>query len=107
MALIPTQHVVIAGTKPTFSAAAAGDVAAVGAGFMLVVKNGDASSHTVTIAVPGTLPNAIAAPDTVYTVAAAGEAWIPLAAFYADPADGRAHISYDAVTSVTRAVVKV
>jgi hypothetical protein len=106
MALIATQYVVIGGAAPTFGNAAAGDTASVGAGFKLIVKNGSASSITVTVAVPGTLVNNVAAPDTVYTIAAGGEAWIPLGDFYADPSDGKAHITYSATASVTRAVVK-
>ncbi len=107
MALISTHSVVVAGTAPTFAAAASGDTARVGAGLVLVVKNGDASSKTVTITVPGNLPTGDAYPDKAYTVNAGAEAWIPLLEQYADPTAGTAAIAYSATTSVTRAVIKL
>lgn len=107
MAQITTFPVGVAGGKPTFRAAAAADTAAVGGDFVLIVKNGDASPHTVTIAYPGNLASGDPITDKVYTVAAAGEEWVPLLSVYADPADALAHISYDATTSVTVAVIKV
>jgi hypothetical protein len=107
MALISTHAVVVAGTAPTFAAAASGDTARVGDGLVLVVKNDDVSSKTVTITVPGTLPTGDAYPDKVYTVNASAEAWIPLLDEYGDPDTGQAAIAYSATTSVTRAVVRV
>lgn len=107
MAQISTHSVTVTGGAPTFQAAASGDTAAVGTDYVLVVKNGDASSHTVTIATPGNLATGDAYPDKAYTVAAGGEQWVPLLSLYADPSDGLAHISYDATTSVTVAVVKI
>lgn len=106
MALIPTQNIVIAGTAPTLLPAAAGDTASVSDKHFLIVENGGGASMTVTLAVPGTLVNNIAAPDTVITVGASGMAYIPLDDYYADPTDGKAHITYSTTTSVTRAVVK-
>lgn len=107
MSQVPTHHVTIAGTAPTFNAAADGDTAEVGAGCKLIVKNGAGSSMTVTVAVPGNAINAVANPDTVYTVpATTGEVWIPLYDFYADPADSLAHLTYSSTTTVTRAVSK-
>lgn len=106
MSQIATAHVTIAGTAPTFAAAAAGDTAEVGAGCKLIVKNGAGASMTVTVAVPGKTVNQIDAPDTVYTVPATGESWIPLYDFYADPTDGLAHLTWSSTATVTRAVVK-
>ena len=108
MALIPTQLLdVSTGTAPTFAAAAAGDTAAVDPTSFLVVKNGSGASITLTIVTPGTLPSGDAYPDKTYTVAAAGERWVPLIADFADPTlSGQATVNYSATASVTRAVIK-
>lgn len=107
MALLTTYAVTIAGTPPTFAAAASGDTAQVGDRYFLVVKNGDGSSHTVTIATPGNLATGDAYPDKVYTVTAGAEAWVPLLALYADATDSLAHLTWSATTSMTRAVVRI
>jgi hypothetical protein len=97
----------MAGGKPAFAAASAGDTARCGDGYYLIVRNGAGSSMTVTIATPGTLATGDAYPDKVYTVAAtSGEEWIPLKSLYRDPSDKLAHITYSSTTTVTRAVVK-
>jgi hypothetical protein len=88
------------------SATSGGDDAPTGAGVVLVVKNGDASDHTVTLATPGTV-NGLAIADRTVTVAAGKTELIPLTADYRDPSTGRAAITYDAVTSVTVGVVRV
>lgn len=106
MSLIPTSHITVAGTKPAFNAAAAGDTATVGPTMTLIVKNGDASDHTVTIAVPGSGPNGVAIADTTVTVPHGDEVHLPLDDYYADPVDKKAHISYSATTSMTRAVTR-
>jgi hypothetical protein len=106
MSQITTKIVTVTGGAVTMGAAASGDTAQCGDGFMLLVKNGDGSSHTVTIAVPGNLATGDAYPDKVYTIPA-GEMWpIPLSAIYADPTDGLAHLTWSATTSMTRAVIK-
>lgn len=106
MSQIPTAHVTIAGTAPTFLPAAAGDTAEVGAGLKVIVKNGSGASITATVLVPGKTVNGIDTPDTAYPIAASADAWIPLYDFYADPADGLAHLTYSSTATVTRAVVK-
>lgn len=88
------------------AAASGGDDAPTGAGVVLVVKNGDASDHDVTIVTPGTV-NGLAIADRVVTVAAGKTELIPLTADYRDPSTGRASITYAAVTSVTVGVVRV
>jgi hypothetical protein len=104
---IATHTLSIAGTAPTFAAAAAGDTAECGSGVFLVVKNTDAAPMTVTVATPGTLETGDAYPDKQYTVAATnGERWIPMLPLYRDPTDRLAHLTYSATTNVTRAVVK-
>lgn len=107
MALIATQNVKLAGTAPTLAAAAAGDTATCGHGYFLVVKNTNAATRDITIAVPGNLATGVAYPDKVYAIAAdTGELWIPLLDIYRDPSDQLAHITWSATANVTRAVVK-
>lgn len=107
MALISTQSVAVAGTAPTFAAAAAGDTCRVGAHLTLIVKNASGSSITVTLTPPPTLPTGSAYPAKVYTVpATTGEQWIPLLDIFADPVTGQATIVYSATATVTRAVVQ-
>ncbi|OII60110.1 hypothetical protein BJP40_00680 [Streptomyces sp. CC53] len=87
------------------AASSGGDTAPVGPGRLLYVANGDASPHTVTVATPGTVKgHAIA--DAVVPVAAGDHALIPLANVYRG-SNGRAAITYDAVTSVTVAVLEI
>lgn len=88
------------------AAAVGGDDAPTGAGVLLVVKNGDSGSHTVTLVTPGTV-NGLAIADRTVTVAAGKTELIPLTADYRDPATGRASITYDGVTSVSVGVVRV
>lgn len=108
MAEITAFRPVVAGGKPTFAAAAGGDTARCGAGYVLVVRNANAASRTVTITVPGNLETGDAYPDKTYTVAAlTGEEWIPLLAVYRDSSDQLAHIAYSSTTDVTRALIKV
>jgi hypothetical protein len=87
-------------------ATSGGDDAPTGAGVLLVVKNADASSHTVTLVTPGTV-NGLAIADRAVAVAAGKTELIPLTADYRDPATGRAAITYDGVTSVNVGVVRV
>lgn len=107
MAALSTQQAVAAGLSVSYSSAAAGgDTAATGPGLALLVSNGDASSHTVTLATPGTV-DGLAIADRAVTVAAGALAVIPLADIYRNPSTGLASITYDAVTSLQVAVVRV
>jgi len=107
MAALTAAAVAPAGTAVAYTAAAAGgDTCQTGAGVLLLVKNGDGADHTVTLATPGTV-NGLAIADRAVTVAAGAEVAIPVTSVYRDPATGRAAITYDAVTSVTVAVVRV
>lgn len=111
MAALTTQNIVDAGTAPTFAAAAAtSNTAEVGNGknTFYVVKNGDASGHTVTISVPGNTDYGQPTPDPVIAVGAGAEVWIPLRKAY-DQLDGTgsATITLDATTSITHAVVRL
>ncbi|MFG2328249.1 hypothetical protein ACGFMM_01350 [Streptomyces sp. NPDC048604] len=89
------------------AAAGGGDDCATGAGVLLVVSNGDASPHTVTLATPETVDGDLAVADRAVVVAAGAEAVIPVTSRYRNPSTGRCAITYDGVTSVTVAVVRV
>lgn len=107
MATLQTQVVPHTGLSATYPAASGGgDKCATGSGVFLHVKNGDSGTHTVTLATPGT-DDGLAIADRTVTVAAAGAQFIPVPDLYKDPSDGLAHITYDAVTSVTVAVLRV
>lgn len=108
MADIGTQTIVSAGTKPTFSNAAAGDTAQCGDDYFLVAKNTTGSSVTLTFVVPGNNNYDQPNPDPVWTIAATtGEVWIPLYDAYKDPSDGVIHMTWSATgAGITRAVVK-
>ena len=98
-----TQTVKISGAPPAYAAPALSDTAEVGA--TLIVKNGSGSSITVTMVTPGVLPTGDNYPDKAYTVAAAGEAWIPVMTDYAQLSDPRfAAVTFSSVTTVTAAV---
>lgn len=88
MAALTVNHLVTAGTKPTFQAASASDTATYGTGrdTFLVYKNTGGSASVLTITPTGTTKYGIAKPVVTVTVAlTSGENWIPL---FADEDDG-------------------
>lgn len=90
-------------TPPTYATPTLSDTAPVGT--VLIVKNGSASSITVTLTSPKTLETGDAYPSKVVTVAAGGEAWIPVLRVYASASTQLATITYSSVTTVTAAVI--
>ena len=112
MAALTTQNIVAAGTKPTFTAAAASDTAEVGNGVntFVVYKNTSSTACNVTIVVPGTLVTGDAFPDkTIALPITTGELWIPLRKEYdAGDGTGRATITTSAQDAgITVAVVRM
>lgn len=108
MSLVAQFKLGLAGGKPAFAGAASGDTFDVGDGCFVIFKNGAGSDMTVTILVPGNTINGIATPDTPYTVpATSGEVWVRMYPYYADPSDGKAHVTYSTTTTVTRASARV
>lgn len=87
------------------AAAAGGDTAPVGPGLVLYVNNADASPHTATVATPGTRKG-LGIDDAALVVAAGDHGMLPLDGVFRG-ANGRAAITYDAVTSVTVAVLEL
>ncbi|MFD6432820.1 hypothetical protein [Streptomyces venezuelae] len=107
MAILSAQRLPLGGLQPTFAAAAGGgDQAPCGEKLLLLVRNGDAASKTVTLATPGSVGDLPIA-DAQQVIPASGSAMFPLKAVFRDPVTGRAGITYSAVTSVTVAVVQL
>lgn len=116
MATLTVQNASLDGLEPTYAAAdAAGDEfsgqetgLAVTARVLLHVKNGDASPHTVTVASQvDTPPAGTAAADKVVSIPAGEERIIGRFPAGLVDADGLVHVTYDAVTSVTVAAIRV
>lgn len=112
MALLTVQDLVDTGLNAVYEAAAAGgdEVRAID-GVFLHVKNGDASSHTVTITsqLSGAQVGAgLSAQDAVTTIPAGEDRFIgPIPRSAYGDSNNRIQVSYDAVTSVTVAALKV
>jgi hypothetical protein len=107
MALLTPQTAAVTGTVLTMAAASGGgDTIVGGSTTFLLVRNGDASSKTVTVVRPGTTYGT-ADPDIEVVVTAGNIAIIgPIPSEFADPTDGYVDVTYSAVTSVTVAAVR-
>ncbi|NUT96729.1 MAG: hypothetical protein HOY78_32380 [Saccharothrix sp.] len=86
-------------------ASGGGDLAPVGPNRFLFVKNADASSHTVTLATPGTVQG-LDVENPAVVVGAGKSAVVPLPRLLRG-SNGMAALTYDAVTSVTVAVLEL
>lgn len=107
MALLTAQTVGVTGLEATYAAASGGgDTVAPAANQILHVINGDATDHDVTIVRPGTSYGQ-ANPDVTVTVTAGEERFITLPAEFASGDPRVISITYDGVTSVTVAVLRV
>lgn len=107
MATLTVQNVSKAGladlSGALAAADAAGDQVAAAGGLLLVVENGDASSHTVTVARPSATANVggygdLAVADLTLTVAAGDIGFLTIPSKYADGSNFA--WTYDAVTSL-------
>ncbi|MFC8176529.1 hypothetical protein [Streptomyces sp. NPDC057325] len=102
MAALPIVLVPVAGGASVeaadTAASAGGDTAPVGEGRFLYVRNGGASARTVTITTPGTV-SGLPIGDVTVTVPAGEAKLVPLTSIVRG-VNGRAAITYDAVTSV-------
>ncbi len=105
MALIAAQQIPVTGVVPTFAAASGGgDTIKPGDDLVLLVKNADSGSHSVTLVRPGS-EYGQANPDVVVAVAAGTTAFVKVPREFADT-DGLVHVTYTAVTSVTVALIR-
>jgi hypothetical protein len=89
------------------AATSGGDDCQTGVGVFLAVKNADSSSHTVTLVTPQTVDGDLTVSDRTVSVAAGKTSFIPVTDRYRNPQTGRASITYDGVTSVSVAVIRV
>ena len=106
MAVLAVQQVAASGLVPTFGAATSGgDLAPVGSGRVLLIKNGSGSSMNVTMTTPGTVQG-VSIADPELTVAAGATGVIPLDSIYKGT-DGNAAIAYSLATTVTVAVLQL
>lgn len=108
MAVLTAQDAPVAGldTVSWTPASASGDEAPTGTGMVLLVRNDDAAAHTLTLATPGTV-RGIPVQDVDVTIPAGEVAVVPLSSVYRNPALRRAALSWDGVTSVDVAVVRL
>lgn len=109
MANLATQDITLAGLGPTYAAASAGgDTFTPDEGVIVHVKNGGASPITVTIVTPNATASGLAIADAGGSVPAGGERFFGdfKAVDFARASDGKADVTWSAVTSVTLAVLK-
>jgi hypothetical protein len=109
MATLTYQQATATGATVTMAAASAGgDKVRPNPNGAVLVRNADASPHTVTVAVPGNTKYGQADPDITVTVAAGAFKLIgPLPQDLASSVDGLVALTYDGVTSVTVAAVAI
>lgn len=105
MAEVVLQKIQNNGKVVAWTQAAAGDSVQVGANKVLVVSNADASSHTVTCAVPGVDFTGTAKPDLAVVIPAGSMALIPMLDIYADPTTGQCMLTYDATPATLKRCV--
>lgn len=108
MATLTKQTPSLTGTAITYGAAAGGgDALPYSARAILLVKNTDGSSHTVTVAVPGNTEYGQAQPDIAVAVAAGVEKAIgPFPRGIADD-NGLVQLTYSAATGMVLAYVGI
>lgn len=110
MATLSVQSVSRSGLNASFaSAAAGGDQFTWGARRFIHIKNGDASSHTLTVASQyASDPQGLTSADLTVSIPAGEERMVgPFSERAFADSDGNVQLSYDAVTSVTVAVLEV
>lgn len=108
MATLDVQDAAVGGlASVTFtSASSGGDEAATDPRHVLLVRNTDASSHTLTITTPGTA-SGVAITDPTVEVAADGIAAVPMHRIYRASSTGRASLSMDDETGVEYALLRL
>jgi hypothetical protein len=108
MAVLTPTQVTIAGVQVQKAAAdVAGDSFEPGTNLKFHVFNGSGGAITVTIVVPGTTKYGQADPDVTRSIPA-GQEWAfgPFGNDLADPTTGLVNVTYSAVTTVTRVLLR-
>lgn len=106
MTVIATQSIALAGSALTLTSAASSQQVKAGDSTVLEVRNGDSSSHTVTLTTPGTEAG-LAIADRVVTVANATTQLIRLTKDLYGDSDGLVTLTWSATTSMTFAAFTV
>lgn len=89
------------------AAAGGGDTCETGKNVKLLVRNGGATTPTVTIATPETVDGDLAVADRVVTIPANATLFaIPVTDRYRNPSTGRANITYSSPTDLTVCCVR-
>lgn len=113
MADLTIQEISDDGLNPTFAAAATGGDAYLNdERTFLVVKNGDTAGHTVTVAVQRTQFNftgfgPVDFANLSVSIPAGEERWIAVPPPPYNDGNGKAQVTYDAVTSMTVAAIRL
>jgi len=109
LAALTTNTVPLTGLRfdNLLAAVNASDDCEAGAGVYLVVKNGNASACTVTVAAPELLDgDLVIGSRTVSVPATVGYTIIPITQRYRSAATGRATVTYSVTATVTACVIK-
>lgn len=103
MATLTYQAAKTAGVTLTMNAASGGgDAVAAKDNGVLIVKNGDATSTTVTVVTPGNDKYGVARPDVTFSVAAGATAVLgPFPKDLVDPVTHLVGLTYSKVTALT------
>lgn len=109
MALLVTKVISLAGQAADLVAASGGgDTVTPGDHVILEVNNGDGTATVVTLVTPGKDKFGSPEADLTVSVAAGKRAKIgPIDRRFADPADGKAHVTYSKATSLTVGVCTI
>ncbi|MCW2899701.1 MAG: hypothetical protein JWO67_1966 [Streptosporangiaceae bacterium] len=110
MALLAIQTIKAGGVTPTYAAATSGGdkVSLSSPNTFIHVKNGSASSVTVTVTTQNNAYKGLTVPDRTVIVAAAGEAMIgPLDPALHSDINVQASVGYTAVATVTVAAFRI
>lgn len=107
MATLSAQQMSRSGLEPSYASAAGGGDEFVNTGEEFIhIKNGDGSSHTVTIETPN-LVDGLAIADRAVAIPGGEERMIgPFPTSTYNDANQKVQLTYDAVTSVTIAIIK-
>ena len=109
MATLNAQQTVVTGLNPTYAAAdVAGDEFDAGNGVFLHVINDDVSPHTATVVSTFNAEPGVAPSDVDVTIPAGESRMIgPFSGVFTEKGTMPVSVTYDAVTSVTVAVIRV
>lgn len=108
MALLSRQQVGVTGLTPTYSAVSSSDTISPDEDLFLHVKNGNASTCTVTLVDKSVTPGGSTATNPTISIPTGQERFIgPIPAVMADPSTGLITVQYSVTASVTAALLRM